>query len=871
MIGSSVLSNNTTGSQNTAVGWNALNGNTIGGGLTAVGSGAGQYDVTGSNNTYLGYSAGQTSGLNASKSTAIGNQATITASNQVVLGTSTEGVYIPGSYLAIGGTYSTSSSRSALEVTGNSSFSGAATFSSSTASTFSTNPVVTTDNSGNVTNALATVAYVNAKAGSGSNTWTLAGTIIYPTTLTNKVAIGKNTASTALDVSGDITASGQVIGNSITASSTVNGNAINATSTVNGLTIKHPTGGVVIGTGLAPYSLNSSNNTTILGDQVLKTSNGGAQNTGIGWSALSSNINGSNLTALGSGAGASDANGSSNTYIGYNADSSQSGASKSTAIGYSSQITASNQVVLGTNAEGVYIPGSYLGIGGTYNTNTNRSALEVNGKSSFSGVATFSSSTASAFQTNPVVTSDTSGNVTNSLATVAYVNAKTAGSGGSSGWTLDSGNATLIAATGTTSYKVIIGKASTATTSYNLDVTGSAFISQAINNTTMKTQLTSLNTMFGYSALNTQNVTAPTTAVYNTAIGYNTLKALATTSTSTYNTALGYQAGYLDVSANKNTYLGANTKTDNSTAGYTQSTAIGYGATISDSNQIVLGTSSEKVSIPGSYLGIGGYNPNGGYGLEVNTSGLYGSINTTGGIRVGSSGIFLDNGGSLTMSTTSSINTSGGTINTSGGTINTSGGSINTSGGAINTTGGINVGSGGIFFDNGGNLTMSTTSGISMSGGSITMSGGSINTSGGSITMSGGSINTSRGSINTSAGGFVVSNSVISFTNSSVTAPISAPFYSTYMISCSVSIAFCSIQLPATTSSITSGTTIFFRRQFPSGNYYSPIIRFIVIGGLSCFIAINSSTPVNVISLQSNQCMISFMCDGQYWYQNATQ
>ena len=59
---------------------------------------------------------------------------------------------------------------------------------------------------------------------------------------------------------------------------------------------------------------------------------------------------------------------------------------------------------------------------------------------------------------------------------------------------------------------------------------------------------------------------------------------------------------------------------------YNNSTALGYGVIIDASNQIVLGTSSEHVKIPGPYVGIGGvYNTSSGYALDV-----FGSINFTG-------------------------------------------------------------------------------------------------------------------------------------------------------------------------------------------------------------------------------------------------
>ena len=88
-FGSSALYNNTTGTNNAAYGNNALFGNTTGSNNTAFGYSAGysggQTNQTGSRNTFLGYQTSATvDGL--FNSTAIGNSAQITESNQIVLG-----------------------------------------------------------------------------------------------------------------------------------------------------------------------------------------------------------------------------------------------------------------------------------------------------------------------------------------------------------------------------------------------------------------------------------------------------------------------------------------------------------------------------------------------------------------------------------------------------------------------------------------------------------------------------------------------------------------------------------------------------------------------------------------------------------------
>jgi hypothetical protein len=69
--------------------------------------------------------------------------------------------------------------------------------------------------------------------------------------------------------------------------------------------------------------------------------------------------------------------------------------------------------------------------------------------------------------------------------------------------------------------------------------------------------------------------------------------------TGTNNTAIGYQAGYNNTTGTYNTFLGANTDISGTTATWSSSTAIGYNARITASNQVMLGTATEMVYVPG--------------------------------------------------------------------------------------------------------------------------------------------------------------------------------------------------------------------------------------------------------------------------------
>ncbi len=86
-MGNEAMYSNSSGSDNTAIGCNALNTNTTGTGNSSMGYLSGNSNTTGTYNTFIGYDA-DANLSSASNSTAIGNLSTVTASNQVRLGSS---------------------------------------------------------------------------------------------------------------------------------------------------------------------------------------------------------------------------------------------------------------------------------------------------------------------------------------------------------------------------------------------------------------------------------------------------------------------------------------------------------------------------------------------------------------------------------------------------------------------------------------------------------------------------------------------------------------------------------------------------------------------------------------------------------------
>jgi len=120
-----------------------------------------------------------------------------------------------------------------------------------------------------------------------------------------------------------------------------------------------------------------------------------------------------------------------------------------------------------------------------------------------------------------------------------------------------------------------------------------------INNTIFGSGKSSVSTntlVGGGGALQNTN----SSSSQNTAIGYGALNSIASSGT---NTAIGYYAGSINTSTNATssnmTFLGANTGTTTLATPFSNSTAIGVGALISGSNQIVLGRNTEKTIVSG--------------------------------------------------------------------------------------------------------------------------------------------------------------------------------------------------------------------------------------------------------------------------------
>ena len=93
-------------------------------------------------------------------------------------------------------------------------------------------------------------------------------------------------------------------------------------------------------------------------------------------------------------------------------------------------------------------------------------------------------------------------------------------------------------------------------------------------------------------AVGHQSMYTATSGSYNTSCGPNNLYYLTTGS---YNTCLGKDTGFAIVTGSKNTFIGT---LANATGDYTQSSCLGYGASVTGNNQVVLGSITETVICP---------------------------------------------------------------------------------------------------------------------------------------------------------------------------------------------------------------------------------------------------------------------------------
>jgi hypothetical protein len=645
-MGFGALSRNTLGSNNSAMGWAAMSYNTIGNGNSAMGYAALNSNTSGSNNTVLGNSAGsnisttsnntcigQASGVNVNgsnntcigqyngqlssgvvinNSTAIGSNAYFDVSNQIVIGTSNERLYVPGSYVGIGKFVVDPSY--ALDVSGNVNVSG---------SLSSLYTITSTKDS-----------YVNsARIGLGNSDVSTNTAFGYQTLNSNTTrgtlnsAFGYQALLSNTDGSGNSAMGYQALRANTTGfnNSAMGGQALSA-NTIG-------SNNCALGSSSLTRNITGSGNSAV-GQNALAYNIDGSNNSGMGIQALYYTT-GSNNTALGSFSGTNNTTGSNNTFIGASANCpSGSTVSNSTAIGTGAITDVSNQIVIGRSTERVYIPGAYVGIGKF--VPASGYALDVSGSANISGtVATlYSVNTTSDSFINGARIGEGRGDISSN--TVFGFNALATNTTGAFNSAL--GYEALYLNTDGSANSAMGYQALRANT---IGGNNSAFGHQVLlvnttgsNNTGMGYRalpyntLGSNNTACGFGTLNSNTIGSN-----NTALGH---RAAYTMTTASNNTCIGFYSGYNVVGSN-NTCIGqSNGQLFASGVVINNSTAIGSNAYFDVSNQIVIGTTSERLYVPGAYVGIGKFVPASGYALDVsgsaNISGTVAtvySVNTT--------------------------------------------------------------------------------------------------------------------------------------------------------------------------------------------------------------------------------------------------
>jgi hypothetical protein len=415
-IGCATLQLNTNGSNNTAIGYQALLSNKSGNYNMGIGYNAG-VDLQGNSNynTFLGNNANVSVFSNIyNNSTAIGYNAIIDASNQIVLGGLLSnyypGIKIPGSYVSINGVYNPASGY-VLDVNGNVRFSNGGLTSSGliTASGGIYTNTITSATGGltvsgliTASNGLTASGLITANNGLTANTLTATG-LITATTLTASGLITANNGLTAtglITANNGLTASGLITANTLTASGLITANSgltvsgvlnTNADALINGINVGLGGGNISTNTavGYLPLLQNTSGSRNVgIGYQPLYSNATGGKNVGVGYQTLFRNITGGSNIAINSSALYNNTDGSFNIGIGESSLSANTIGSYNIGIGQNS---------LGANTIGQYntaIGSGSLGAGSILRGNSNYNTFLGANTNVLSNTSIYNNSTA---------------------------------------------------------------------------------------------------------------------------------------------------------------------------------------------------------------------------------------------------------------------------------------------------------------------------------------------------------------------------------------------------------------------------------------------------------------------------------------------
>ena len=372
-VGVGAGNGNTTGSGNSFVGNSAGSNNTTGGDNSFFGSNAGRINTTGGNNTIIGTNA-NVGADNLTYATAIGSGATVSTSNTVVLGRTSDTVRIPGN-LDLTGTFSGNFTVPAANVTGTFSATQIPNLDAAkiTSGTFDAARIpnlgasyiqnTTTQQTGNFNiGGTGTANIFNAAA-----QFNIGGTRVLSIAGNNNLFVGRS-AGIANTTGGQNTFVGQSAGFSNTTgiiNSFIGANAGYANTTGGGNSF--------VGVN-AGNSNTTGNNNSFFGASAGQSNTSGGNNAFIGTFAGFSNTTGENNLFVGRGAGATNATGGNNTIIGNGADVGAANLKYAAAVGSDAKVNADDTIVIGKTAgnyNGAARPADNVQIPGNLTVNGN--------------------------------------------------------------------------------------------------------------------------------------------------------------------------------------------------------------------------------------------------------------------------------------------------------------------------------------------------------------------------------------------------------------------------------------------------------------------------------------------------------------------
>ncbi len=429
------------------------------------------------------------------------------------------------------------------------------------------------------------------------------GSMQSATTALNNVAVGQGALGAA-------TSSGYNVAVGWLALSSVTDNTANSDVAVGSRTMVTSTSNsannVAVGTQAMRYNTTGANNTVISGFNGMASNTTGNSNSVVGYQAMTANVGGSNNVAVGDFALGTGTAGNQNVAVGSGSAYDFSG-NGMVAVGYEASRLAT-------------VPATAVGYTALLNLTTGTSNTAV-GNAALYSLTTGANNTALGYNTLQSLTTgssnigvgynallhETAGSNNTAVGQSSQVNSNGASQNTSVGYHSLTANVT-----GTNNTAVGYGALTNATAGGNTAVGANA--ASALTSGTTATAIGynaltanttgSGNTALGYVALQASTTDTNSTALgafalagengggYNTAVGNSALR-IATTGTA--NTAVGYEAGFtgsgVDTTGSNNTWLGYYAGTQSATQ-IDNSTAIGYNAQNTQSNQVVLGNSS---------------------------------------------------------------------------------------------------------------------------------------------------------------------------------------------------------------------------------------------------------------------------------------